>query len=67
MNKKRANRIKGNQTIYQIKEVNKCLREEILALERIADSRRRTYDDDKYDEAMFEYNLRWLKRSIKEN
>lgn len=66
MNNKRANKIKGNQTIYQIKEVNKRLREEVLALEQLADSRRRTYDDDKYDEIMFEYNLNWLKSSIKE-
>lgn len=66
MNKKRANRVKGNQTIYQIKEVNKRLREEVLALERIADSKIKTYDD-KYNEEVLEYYLRYFKRSIKEN
>jgi len=66
MNKKRANRVKGNQTIYQIKEVNKRLREEVLALERITDSKIKTYDD-KYNEAVLEYYLRCFERNIKEN
>lgn len=66
MNKKRANRVKGNQTIYQIKEVNKRLREEVLALERITDSERKTCDDE-YNEAVLEYYLRYFEKFIKEN
>ena len=66
MNKKRANRIKGNQTIYQIKEVNKRLREEVLALERITDLERKTCDDE-YNEAVLEYYLRYFEKFIKEN
>ena len=66
MNKKRANRVKGNQTIYQIKEVNKRLREEVLALERITDLERKTCDDE-YNEAVLEYYLRYFEKFIKEN
>lgn len=66
MNKKRANRVKGNQTIYQIKEVNKRLREEVLALERITDSERKTRDNE-YNEAVLEYYLRYFEKFIKEN